>query len=101
MVCIYVLYCPPECVSDLRQAGHLVRDCPTRDETGDTGGRKPPQGYVCRACGSELHLIKDCPVAAQGPKENHKSKGPPREIARKLFVFLRVSEFSVQCADSR
>ncbi len=28
---------------------------------GDTGGRKPRKGYVCRACGSELHYIEDCP----------------------------------------
>ncbi|KAF8503799.1 nuclear protein [Russula emetica] len=42
--------------------GHFLRDCPTKHVVGDTGGRKPREGYVCRACGSELHYIEDCPV---------------------------------------
>ncbi|KAG6851286.1 hypothetical protein H0H93_011722 [Arthromyces matolae] len=50
---------------DSTEPGHFVRDCPTRDERGDTGGKKPKPGYVCRACGSELHLLEDCLVANQ------------------------------------
>lgn len=68
------------------QPGHLVRDCPTKHAVGDTGGRKPREGYVCRACGSELHYIDDCPVA----NANRNTRGgggggggkrrPPREL---------------------
>lgn len=62
-----------------------------KEETGDTGGRKPPAGYVCRACGSELHMIDDCPVVLQkrGERERggdsggggRRKGGPQKEIA--------------------
>lgn len=66
------------------KSGHFVRDCPVKNAVGDTGGRKPREGYVCRACGSEAHYIQDCPVAA--PREGGKHgtrgpRGPPKEIA--------------------
>ncbi|KAG5637761.1 hypothetical protein H0H81_003328 [Sphagnurus paluster] len=63
--------------------GHFVRDCPTRDAQGDTGGKKPKPGYVCRACGSEMHLLEDCLVANQRPPQGERrggKRGPPREI---------------------
>jgi len=69
---------------DFWQPGHFVRDCPTRNEVGDTGGKKPRQGYVCRACGSENHYLEDCLVANQRPvqDERHGGRcGPPKEIA--------------------
>jgi hypothetical protein len=71
--------------SPLMQSGHFVRDCPTRDATGDTGGRKPKPGYVCRACGSEEHYIEDCLVVrqSQGGERRSGRGGPPKEIARK------------------
>lgn len=62
------------------QPGHFVRDCPVKNAVGDTGGRKPREGYVCRACGSELHYIQDCPVASQSHSQG---RGPPKEITRK------------------
>jgi len=60
-----------------------VRDCPTRHEVGDTGGKKPKPGYVCRACGSENHYLDDCLVANErAPQSERRSKrGPPKEIA--------------------
>ncbi|KAF8911042.1 CwfJ C-terminus 1-domain-containing protein-like protein [Gymnopilus junonius] len=64
--------------------GHFVRDCPTKDAKGDTGGRKPKPGYVCRACGSENHYIEDCLVANQRPPQGERrsgKRGPPKEIA--------------------
>ncbi len=67
-----------------------MRDCPVKNAVGDTGGRKPREGYVCRACGSELHYIQDCPVAKQGGRERNgrANRGPPKEIARKDSVLL-------------
>ncbi|KAI0053904.1 nuclear protein [Auriscalpium vulgare] len=66
------------------QPGHLVRDCPTRHAVGDTGGRKPREGYVCRACGSEDHYIEDCLVVQErrppGGERRPGKRGPPREI---------------------
>lgn len=66
------------------QTGHFVRDCPVKNAVGDTGGRKPKEGYVCRACGSENHYIQDCPEANQshGGRGGGRGRGPPREIAR-------------------
>ncbi|KDR81728.1 hypothetical protein GALMADRAFT_207150 [Galerina marginata CBS 339.88] len=66
------------------QPGHFVRDCPTKDAKGDTGGRKPRPGYVCRACGSEGHYLEDCLVANQRPPQGDRrgaKSGPPKEIA--------------------
>ncbi|CDO73593.1 hypothetical protein BN946_scf185014.g63 [Trametes cinnabarina] len=64
------------------QPGHFIRDCPVKNAVGDTGGKKPREGYVCRACGSELHYIQDCPVAKQtGPREGGGRRGPPKPIA--------------------
>lgn len=55
---------------------------------GDTGGRKPKEGYVCRACGSEAHYIDDCPVANQrqtgGSERRNGKRAPPKEIGRAL-----------------
>lgn len=73
------------------KSGHFVRDCPVKNAVGDTGGRKPKEGYVCRACGSELHYIQDCPVANQSGGGRHGGRGqrgPPKEIARKQAVLL-------------
>jgi hypothetical protein len=73
------------------QPGHLVRDCPTRNAVGDTGGRKPKEGYVCRACGSELHLLEDCLVANQRPAHGERRggrRGPPKEIGRKSWPLV-------------
>jgi hypothetical protein len=67
------------------QPGHLLRDCPTRGAVGDTGGRKPKEGYVCRACGSEAHYLEDCLVANQRPPPGDRRggrRGPPKEIGR-------------------
>ena len=61
-----------------------MRDCPTRDATGDTGGKKPKPGYVCRACGSEGHYLEDCLVANQRAPQGERrggKRGPPKEIA--------------------
>ncbi|KAG5647316.1 hypothetical protein DXG03_000854 [Asterophora parasitica] len=69
------------------EPGHFVRDCPTRDATGDTGGKKPKPGYVCRACGSELHLLEDCLTANSRPPQGERRggrRGPPKEIARQI-----------------
>ena len=73
--------------------GHFIRDCPVKNAVGDTGGRKPREGYVCRACGSELHYIQDCPVANQtGTGGRQGKRGPPKEIARTYnFSSWRVS----------
>ncbi len=65
-----------------------MRDCPERHAPGDTGGRKPPKGYVCRACASELHLIQDCPVAAQSSNQRGprgRDRGPLKPIDRASF----------------
>ncbi|KAF9256836.1 hypothetical protein L218DRAFT_172786 [Marasmius fiardii PR-910] len=72
-------------LDSVRQPGHLVRDCPTRHAVGDTGGRKPKEGYVCRACGSDAHYLDDCPVANQRPthsggERGRGKRGPPKEI---------------------
>jgi Zinc knuckle len=78
---------------DYPQPGHFVRDCPTRHAVGDTGGRKPKEGYVCRACGSEGHLLEDCLVANQRPPQgDHRGgrRGPPKEIGRKLLTHFRL-----------
>lgn len=65
------------------QPGHFVRDCPVKNAVGDTGGKKPREGYVCRACGSELHFIQDCPVANQtGGRQGGGRRAPPKPIAR-------------------
>ncbi|KAH9928175.1 nuclear protein [Fomitopsis serialis] len=65
------------------ESGHFVRDCPVKNAVGDTGGRKPKEGYVCRACGSENHYIQDCPEANQpsGGRGGGRGRGPPKEIA--------------------
>ncbi|KAJ3569956.1 hypothetical protein NP233_g4719 [Leucocoprinus birnbaumii] len=73
---------PPE--GYVCKPGHFVRDCPTRDAVGDTGGRKPKPGYICRACGSEEHYIEDCLVVRQpqgGGERRSRRRGPPKEIA--------------------
>ena len=57
-----------------------MRDCPVKNAVGDTGGKKPREGYVCRACGSENHYIQDCPTAQARPKGQ---RAPPKPIARK------------------
>jgi Protein similar to CwfJ C-terminus 1 len=65
------------------QPGHLVRDCPTKHAVGDTGGRKPREGYVCRACGSELHYIDDCPSVQErraGGEHRSGRRAPPKEL---------------------
>lgn len=76
-----------------------MRDCPTRDAKGDTGGKKPKPGYVCRACGSEDHYLEDCLVANQRPSHNERrggKRGPPKEISSQFrpqpieFYFLTV-----------
>lgn len=62
-----------------------MRDCPVRDAVGDTGGRKPREGYICRACGSDQHFIEDCLVPNEKSKhlgQRDRQKGPPKEIAR-------------------
>jgi len=61
-----------------------VRDCPTRFALGDTGGKKPREGYICRACGSDAHYIDDCLMSSQRPsdlRERRGKRGPPKEIA--------------------
>ena len=63
------------------QPGHFVRDCPTKHTPGDTGGKKPREGYVCRACGSTEHYLEDCLVAQQGRTERLR-RDPMKEIAR-------------------
>lgn len=61
---------------------------------GDTGGRKPREGYVCRACGSDAHYIDDCPVANQRPAGGDRhgnqrgKRGPPKEIGRECCVYF-------------
>ena len=73
-------------LSPLAQPGHLVRDCPTKYAVGDTGGRKPREGYVCRACGGDGHYLDDCPVANHrhpGADRPTGKKGRSKEIARK------------------
>jgi hypothetical protein len=70
------------------QPGHFVRDCPTKDAKGDTGGRKPKPGYVCRACGSDGHYLEDCLVANQRPPQSERrggKRGPLKEISSGLF----------------
>ena len=82
----------------LQQPGHFVRDCPTRDATGDTGGRKPKPGYVCRACGSEEHYLEDCLVANQRHPQGERRSGkrlPPKEIAR-VYLILMIT-FAQSC----
>ena len=54
---------------------------------GDTGGRKPREGYICRACGSDAHHINDCLVANQRPPGGDRygargKRGPQKEIGR-------------------
>ncbi|EKM82574.1 hypothetical protein AGABI1DRAFT_104513 [Agaricus bisporus var. burnettii JB137-S8] len=65
------------------EPGHFVRDCPSRDAVGDTGGRKPKPGYVCRACGSEEHYLDDCLTNRSAQKGDRRPghRGPAREIA--------------------
>ncbi|KAH9079155.1 CwfJ C-terminus 1-domain-containing protein-like protein [Lactarius deliciosus] len=68
---------------DSTDPGHFVRDCPTRHAVGDTGGRQPHEGYVCRACGSELHYIKDCPIVQERRTPDNRMssrRGPTREV---------------------
>jgi hypothetical protein len=60
-----------------------VRDCPVKNAVGDTGGKKPREGYVCRACGSENHYIQDCPAAAVSARGQR--SGPVKEIAREYL----------------
>lgn len=75
------------------QEGHLVRDCPTRHAVGDTGGKKPKPGYVCRACGSENHFLDDCPVANQGVSREGgggRRRDPPKEITSVSSTWLDV-----------
>ncbi|KAF9482819.1 nuclear protein [Pholiota conissans] len=68
---------------DSTEPGHFVRDCPTKDAKGDTGGRKPKPGYLCRACGSDGHYLEDCLVANQRPPQSDRrgKRGPPKEIS--------------------
>lgn len=82
------------------QPGHLVRDCPTKNAIGDTGGRKPKEGYVCRACGSELHYLEDCSTYKQQPKGAPKGKrgGPPRELARASLRLINIMLNYVSCS---
>ncbi|KAI6150609.1 CwfJ C-terminus 1-domain-containing protein-like protein [Pisolithus tinctorius] len=50
---------------------------------GDTAGRKPKEGYLCRTCGSGSHYIEDCPVTSQQTSRPHgerAKRGPPKEI---------------------
>jgi len=49
-------------------------------ERGDSGGKKPKPGYVCRACGSELHLIEDCPTQHTRGSRAPMERGPPKPI---------------------
>jgi hypothetical protein len=80
----------PEMLLPLIQPGHFVRDCPSRDAVGDTGGRKPKPGYVCRACGSEEHYLDDCSIMRQTQRGERRSshRGPPKEIARECPTSL-------------
>ena len=64
------------------QPGHFVRDCPVKHAVGDTGGKKPREGYVCRACGGTEHYLEDCLVAKQG-RTDRPRRDPAKEIARK------------------
>lgn len=48
---------------------------------GDTGGKKPREGYVCRACGGTEHYLEDCLVAKQGQTDRPR-RDPAKEIAR-------------------
>ncbi|KAJ6531281.1 CwfJ C-terminus 1-domain-containing protein-like protein [Mycena capillaripes] len=77
--------CPERTKPPEGYPGHLVRDCPTRFALGDTGGKKPKEGYICRACGSDAHYIDDCPASSQRPpRDEHRGRGrrgPPKEIA--------------------
>ncbi len=83
------------------QPGHLVRDCPTKHAVGDTGGKKPREGYVCRACGSENHYIDDCPVANERPGGGRGGKRghPPRELARTSFTIVKGVKLIFPLAD--
>ena len=60
---------------------------------GDTGGRKPREGYICRACGSDAHYLDDCPVANQRPSGGDRhgnqrgKRGPLKEIGREYLTF--------------
>lgn len=75
------------------QSGHFIRDCPTRDELGDTGGKKPKEGYICRACGSEKHLIEDCLVV----KEQRETRGGRGRGKREEAKEIRRT-FSTRCS---
>jgi hypothetical protein len=94
-IAIYLYWVPMTCL----QPGHLVRDCPTKHAVGDTGGKRPREGYVCRACGSEAHYIEDCPVANQ--RHTTQKRGPPKEIERMLyFLFeVRTTSYFVQISE--
>lgn len=90
--------CPLGFTLTTLQPGHLVRDCPTRNAVGDTGGRKPREGYVCRACGGDGHYLDDCPITNQrAPPGDRKGgrRGPPREIGRE-YILLKVLTFPTQ-----
>ncbi len=81
---VKVFFSGPATADVRSQPGHFLRDCPTRHAVGDTGGRKPREGYVCRACGSELHYIEDCPVVkdrrACDEQRNYQRLGRAREV---------------------
>lgn len=80
------------------QPGHFLRDCPEKNAVGDTGGKKPPPGYVCRACASELHLIQDCPVTTQTRREPQGRKGgPPKVIGRECAALLLITQAAKSC----
>ena len=80
---VSILVFPPGVgnLSPHMQPGHFVRDCPTKHAVGDTGGKKPREGYVCRACGGTEHYLEDCLVAQQGRTERPRRE-PTKEIAR-------------------
>ena len=73
------------------QPGHFVRDCPAMDAVGDTGGRKPREGYMCRACGSDQHYVEDCLIPNEKSRQTERRGGnrrPPKEIAREFQIVL-------------
>ncbi|GJJ12316.1 hypothetical protein Clacol_006557 [Clathrus columnatus] len=61
--------------------GHYIRDCPqAKPLVNEMGTKKPPEGYVCRACASDQHYIKDCPLAQSGPRERERPRQKLKEI---------------------
>lgn len=56
------------------------------------GTKKPPEGYACRACASDQHYFRDCPIAQSGPQE--RPRQPLKEIQR-TFSFIVVHAISL------